>query len=283
MDKERRREGGELGRAARLLATLLLCHIEGRPLALGKVDQLADGLAPRLRRRRVERAQDNRDLSVEREAGKEPQLTGGSALKPDGHHLGSAALREHTGKKLHDVARLHEAKTRELGVVVSGKRGHRGLGVRQPLGSAVAAQRGQPARDEPGQQGPRAGVVLYQRAPLGSGAGDDAQAERLAGKLVHNAPAVAPDAPTLPDPGERRRGLDPKPEPLDAGKHALNVKRALEGRCQEHGAATVPQGLAQSADGGGRDDVFPTGLHDMEGHVFPLAAQAATMLFLLVR
>mgnify|MGYP004488266353 CR=1 FL=1 len=74
-----------------------------------------------------------------------------------------------------------------------------------------------------------------------------------------------------------------KHEPLDAGKRALGVQRALERRCQEHRAAAVPQGLAQSADGGGRDNVFPTGLHDMKGHGFPLAAQAATMLFLLAR
>ena len=145
MDEERRREGGELGRAAGLLTAPLLGNIEGRPLALGKVDQLMDGLAPRLRRRCVERAQDDRDLSVEREAGEEPKLAGGSVLKPDGHHLGPAVLREHPGKKLHDVAGLHEPERCELGVVVSGKRGHLCLGVRQPLGTTVAAQRGQPA------------------------------------------------------------------------------------------------------------------------------------------
>ena len=197
--------------------------------------------------------------------------------------MGPAVLREHPGKKLHDVAGLHEPERCELDVVVSGKRGHRGLGVRQPLGTTVAAQRGQPARDEPGQQRPRTRVIVYKRALDRSGAGDDAQAERLAGKPVHNAPAVAPDAPALLGPGERCRGLNPEPEPLDADARALGVPRALERRCQEHRATAVPQGLAQSADGSGRDNVFPTGLHDMEGHGFPLAAQAATMLFLLVR
>ena len=77
MDEERRREGGKLGRAAELLTAPFLGHVEGHALALGKVDQLANGLAPRLRRRGVERAQDNRDLSVAREAGEEPKLAGG--------------------------------------------------------------------------------------------------------------------------------------------------------------------------------------------------------------